>query len=61
MKYYKQVTTGSVVKREKMPSGKWWKEVTEREYNDYRARVHQLMDNLEKVTAHKARVLGVKA
>lgn len=59
MKYYKELTTGSVVKANEMPAGKWWREVTEREYNAYRARIARAVGNLEKAVAYKTRLLGV--
>ena len=60
MKYYKQVTTGTVVKSYAKPTGQWWREATEREYLAYHARLQKLMGNLERAVAYKARVLGVK-
>ena len=57
MNYYKELTTGAVVKVPTMPAGKWWREATEREYNAYRARLARLAGNLEKAVAYKARLL----
>lgn len=59
MKYYKEITTGAVVARDTMPEGKWWREVHERDYIAYRARVARVMDNLEKAVAYKARLFWV--
>ena len=59
MKYFKELTTGAVIKAETMPTGKWWREATEREYLAYRARINRMMDNLEKAVAYKAHLLGV--
>ena len=59
MKYYKEITTGAVVKRDTMPEGKWWREVHERDYIAYCARIARAMDNLEKAVNYKARLLGV--
>lgn len=60
MNYYKELTTGAVIKAPTAPQGKWWREATECEYLAYRARVARLADNLEKAVAYKARLLGVK-
>ena len=59
MKYFKELTTGAVVKAPTMPAGKWWREVTEREYNAYRARIARVVGNLERAVAYKKRLLGV--
>ena len=59
MNYYKELTTGAVVKAPTAPTGAWWREATEREYIAYRARVARLAGNLEKAVAYKARLLGV--
>lgn len=58
MKFFKEITTGAVVKAPTMPEGKWWREVTEREYNAYRARIARMMGKLEKAVAYKTRLLG---
>lgn len=57
MNYYKELTTGAVVKAPQMPIGAWWRETTEREYYAYCARVARLAGNLEKAVAYKARLL----
>ena len=59
MNYYKELTTGAVIKAPTMPAGKWWREATEREYLAYRARLARLAGNLEKAVAYKAHLLGV--
>ena len=59
MKYFKELTTGSVIKAETMPAGKWWREATEREYLARRAEINRAIANLEKAVAYKARLLGV--
>lgn len=59
MKYYKEMTTGAVVKASAMPAGKWWREATEREYLAYRAHVTRVVGNLERAVAYKAHLLGV--
>ena len=59
MKYFKELTTGRVVKADTMPEGKWWREATEREYLVHRERVARAVKNLEKAVAYKARLLGV--
>ena len=60
MNYYKELTTGAVVKAPTAPAGAWWREATEREYLAYRARLAHLTGNLEKAVTYKARLLGVK-
>ena len=60
MNYYKELTTGAVIKAPTMPAGKWWREATEREYLAYRARIARAIGNLEKAVAYKARLLGEK-
>jgi hypothetical protein len=57
VKYFKELTTGVVIKAPTMPAGKWWREATEHEYNAYRARVVRVTGNLEKAVAYKARLL----
>lgn len=57
MKYWKNLTLGTVVASTKAPAGAWWHEVTEREYRAYRARVARVAGNLEKAVAYKARLL----
>lgn len=59
MKYFKELTTGAVVKAPTMPAGKWWREVTEREYIMHHARIARMVGNLEKAVAYKKRLLGV--
>ena len=57
MKFWKDLTTGAVIKAPTAPTGKWWREATEREYNARKAYVAHLMGNLEKAVAYKARLL----
>ena len=57
MNYYKELTTGAVIKAPTMPAGKWWRVTTEREYLAYRARITRAVGNLEKAVAYKARLL----
>ncbi len=59
MKYWKELTTGAVVKAPTMPTGKWWREATEREYLAHRERIARAVGSLEKAVAYKARLLGV--
>jgi len=59
VKYFKELTTGAVVKAPTAPRGNWWREATEREYLAYRARIARLTGNLEKAVAYKACLLGV--
>ena len=61
MNYYKELTTGAVVKAPTMPAGKWWREATAREYYAYCERVARAVGALEKAVAYKARLLGAKA
>lgn len=58
MNYYKELTTGAVIKAPTMPAGKWWREATEREYNAYRARIARMVGKLEQAVAYKSRLLG---
>jgi len=60
MKYWKEMTRGSVVKSDTRPEGGMWREATEREYAEYRRRIARIMDNLEKAVAYKSRLLGVQ-
>ena len=60
MKYWKDLTTGGMKMAEEKPEGYWWREATEREYREYRARVARLMGNLEKAIAYKKRILRVE-
>lgn len=57
MNYYKELTTGAVVKAPTAPAGAWWREATEREYLAYRARLVRIAGDLEKAVAYKARLL----
>ena len=57
MNYYKELTTGAVVKAPTAPTGKWWRVATEREYLAYRARVTRAVGTLERAVAYKARLL----
>ena len=59
MKYYKELTTGAVVKTPTAPAGVWWREVTAREYYAYCERVARAVGALEKAVAYKAHLLGV--
>ena len=61
MNYYKELTTGAVVKAPTAPAGAWWRVATEREYYNYCARVARAVGALEKAVAYKARILGVRA
>ena len=61
MKYYKDLMRGAVIQSATMPTAGLWREATEREFNEYRARVTRLIRNLEAANAYKARLLGVKA
>ena len=62
MKYYKNLQNGAVVTADEKPMGvhAWWREATEREYNEYQLRVARAANNLEKAVAYKARLLGIR-
>lgn len=55
MKYYKNLQ-GAVIVAENKPAGAW-REVSERDYNNYRAYVARLMGDLEKAIAYKRAIL----
>ena len=59
MKYFKELTTGAVVKAPVAPAGAWWREVTAREYYAYCERIARAVGALEKAVAYKARLLKV--
>ena len=60
MKYYKEVTTGAVVKAGRKPNGRWWREATEGEYLAYHRMLDNLMNRLDGAIAYKKRLLGVR-
>jgi len=55
MKYYKNLQ-GAVIVAENKPTGAW-REVSERDYNNYRVYVARLMGDLEKAIAYKRAIL----
>jgi len=59
MNYYKELTTGAVVKAPTAPAGNWWRIATEREYYAYCERIARAIGALERAVAYKAKILGV--